>query len=66
MSSRLGALKSVKKIVYAPEVGIGGLTILTPLNSVLVLGCKFYWGGRTMQSQEYSLFSLLIRLRVYL
>ena len=35
MSSRLRALKSVKKNVYAPEAGIGGLTILTPLKSVL-------------------------------
>ena len=35
MSSRLRALKSVKKIVYAPEAGIGGLTILTPLKSVM-------------------------------
>ena len=28
------ALKSVKKIVYPPEAGIGGLTIWTPLKSV--------------------------------
>ena len=35
MSSRLRALKSVKKIVYAPEAGIGGLTTLTPLKSLL-------------------------------
>ena len=35
MSSRLRALKSVKKNIYAPQAGIGGLTILTPLKSLL-------------------------------
>ena len=35
MSSRLRALKSVKKIVYSSEAGIGELTILTLLNSVI-------------------------------
>ena len=56
MSSRLRALKSVKKIVYPPEAGIGGLTILTPLNSLITQGPIFVVLSGNRSSEKYSIY----------